>query len=438
MTCLAPPLRPPYGRQRPIPTRYSPFPTPYSLLAIPYSPLATPHSPTLPTSPTAPPPAKEPPALTEANAMTTDTTAGLDALTALFSARGLARAEPEILQPAGIFLDLSGEDIRRRLYLVQDPEGRELCLRPDYTIPVSRDHILSGAVGPAGYCYLGPVFRYRPGEAPGEILQGGVEMFGDADREAADADLVALALDAVRAFGIERPSIRLGDPGLFMAFVAALELPEPWPRRLRAAFGRPGGLADALTQTPGTEDGRGALLSALSTEDPAAASAAVEEMMAVAGISPVGGRSAQEIAERLLEKARLAADGGLAAGRRDVLLEAAAVSGDPRAALDQLSGIAAAAGIDVGAGLAAFSERLDLMAARGIDLAAMEFAADFGRRLDYYTGFVFEMYAPSLSASQIVGGGRYDRLLTMLGAREPVPAVGCSIWIDRIVGRDRG
>src|SRR5690606_25218346 len=112
--------------------------------------------------------------------MTTDTTAGLDALTALFAARGLARAEPAILQPAGIFLDLSGEDIRRRLYLVQDPEGRELCLRPDYTIPVCRDHILSGNGRPAGYCYLGPVFRYRPGEAPGEFIQAGVEKFGDA------------------------------------------------------------------------------------------------------------------------------------------------------------------------------------------------------------------------------------------------------------------
>src|SRR5258705_8776458 len=85
-----------------------------------------------------------------------------DALIGSFERAGYARVEPAILQPAEPFLDLSGEDIRKRMYLTSDPRGRELCLRPDLTIPVSRDYLASSAAGkPKGFCYLGPVFRYR-------------------------------------------------------------------------------------------------------------------------------------------------------------------------------------------------------------------------------------------------------------------------------------
>jgi ATP phosphoribosyltransferase regulatory subunit len=69
----------------------------------------------------------------------------------------------------------------------------------------------------------------------------------------------------------------------------------------------------------------------------------------------------------------------------------------------------------------------------------MTFAADFGRRLDYYTGFVFEMRdSRRRDGKQIVGGGRYDRMLGAIsrsrgqGGGAAVPAVGFAIWLDRI------
>src|SRR5258706_10785126 len=85
-----------------------------------------------------------------------------DALIASFERAGYARVAPAILQPAEPFLDLSGEDIRKRMYLTTDPQGHELCLRPDLTIPVSRDYLASPMAGKAqGFCYLGQVFRHR-------------------------------------------------------------------------------------------------------------------------------------------------------------------------------------------------------------------------------------------------------------------------------------
>ena len=85
-----------------------------------------------------------------------------EALVASYERAGYARVAPAILQPAEPFLDLSGEDIRKRMYLTTAPGGGEFCLRPDLTIPVSRDYLASPAAGkPAGFCYLGPVFRHR-------------------------------------------------------------------------------------------------------------------------------------------------------------------------------------------------------------------------------------------------------------------------------------
>src|SRR4029450_6432417 len=94
----------------------------------------------------------------------TGSAAWTDALLLSFAQAGYVRAEPAILQPAEPFLDLSGEAIRKSLYLTTDTSGEELCLRPDLTIPVARDYLASPRAGqPAGFSYLGPVFRYRSG-----------------------------------------------------------------------------------------------------------------------------------------------------------------------------------------------------------------------------------------------------------------------------------
>src|SRR5690349_1515987 len=96
----------------------------------------------------------------------------------------VASYERAVLQPSEPFLDLSGEDIRKRMYLTTAPGGLELCLRPDLTIPVSRDYLASPQAGkPAGFCYLGPVFRHR-NDQPAEFLQAGIESFGRSDKAA--------------------------------------------------------------------------------------------------------------------------------------------------------------------------------------------------------------------------------------------------------------
>ena len=121
------------------------------------------------------------------------TDARAETLAGAYERAGYARVAPAMLQPAEPFLDLSGEDIRKRMYLTTAPGGAEYCLRPDLTIPVARDYLASPlAEKPAGFCYLGPVFRHRA-DGPSEFLQLGIESFGREDRAAADAEMLALA-----------------------------------------------------------------------------------------------------------------------------------------------------------------------------------------------------------------------------------------------------
>src|SRR5665213_1461818 len=130
-----------------------------------------------------------------------------EALLASYERAGYARTTPAILQPAEPFLDLSGEDIRKRMYLTTAPDGGEFCLRPDLTIPVARDYLAASDAGkPAGFCYLGPVFRYST-DATAEFLQAGIESFGRADTAAADAEMLSLGLEATAHYGLAAPDI---------------------------------------------------------------------------------------------------------------------------------------------------------------------------------------------------------------------------------------
>lgn len=349
---------------------------------------------------------------------------------------GYGRIDPPILQPAAMFLDQSGEDIRGRLYLTTDPTGAELCLRPEWTLPVCREYLAGGQSGRvANYSTLGPVFRHQA-DGPAEINQAGLESFGRTDREAADADVLACALEAVERAGVGGLAVRIGDAGLFRAFLDALGLPPSWARRIAhsVAHGRP------LDSVWGAEDGNGVdhvgVLAALEGADRDGARALVQDLLAIAGISAVGGRTATEIAERFLEQAALRGGPGVPDDKKALLTRFLAVEGDPDTASAALRAIADEARLDLGAALDGFDLRLNFLLARGVDLARTRFSAGFARRLDYYTGFVFEAHDPGRGGRPLIGGGRYDRLLRSLGAPADVPAVGAAIFPDRLAAGD--
>jgi len=368
-----------------------------------------------------------------------------DALAEVFTAAGYCPIAPDILQPADVFLDRYGEEIRARTYVFTAPDGAELCLRPDLTIPACRYHL---ALAPAGtgearYCYAGPAFRFQPGDVngarPREFGQAGIEYFGGVDAAAADAEVLGLADRALRAAGLTTFTIHIGDLGLFAALVDGMAMPDRWRRKLKQRFWRPRAFRSLLARLSGRElpvrnGGHEALLGEVRGLDRPEAVAAVDRVLGERDIPLVGGRGLDEIAGRLLDQAADADETGLSDETVATISAYLATQGPPREACERIATLIGPQAVAMQRALDAFSRRLDLIEDTGIDLHDCLFSAEFGRNLEYYTGFVFQLEVPGGGpGSQVAGGGRYDDMLADLGAPERVPAVGLAIHTERLL-----
>ncbi len=355
---------------------------------------------------------------------------------AVFAAKSYVRVEPPILQPADAFLDRSGEEIRRRTFVLTDPAGDELCLRPDLTVPVCRMHLAGRVSFPARLSYHGPAFRFQPNEPerPSQFLQTGVECLGVNDRAAADVEVLSLTVEGVRAAGLDAFSIKLGDLSLFAGLVDALDIPPQWRGRLKRHFWRPDYFRELIDRlSNGAPIPAQRYLSHLATADEAEARAALSGLMDYLGSQPTGGRTREEIVERLMEQAAEAA--ALRLDKRAVALieRVLSISGPAKKSIGQIRALVKKE--------RALEEPLKVMEGRiaalgklGLDESRVSFAARFGRNMEYYTGFVFELWSEDAEGPvQVAGGGRYDTLLKALGAKREVPAIGCAIRGERVL-----
>ena len=367
------------------------------------------------------------------------------ALVDVFKAAGYEQVAPSVIQPADVFLDQIGERIRSRTYVFTDLAGEELCLRPDLTVPVSRLYLErhpNADVG-ARFCYNGPAFRFQPSGAtqvhPREFRQAGIECFGVRDRESADVEVVLLAVEAVRAAGLNSFSLRFGDIALFYALLDALELPERWRLKLRHYFWRPPVFHALLAklakgERPQENGPVTALALKLGGESTERAEQLVASYLDSEGLPLAGNRALSEITARLLDFAADLRSDPLRKEVATVIDYYLAISAPPKEAADRIAMIAKGVGIDLRAALDATVRRFQRLEEAGIDLGRATFATEFGRDLEYYTGLVFQIEAEAQRDMEpIAGGGRYDALLAHVGAPRDVPAVGSAIHTQRLL-----
>jgi ATP phosphoribosyltransferase regulatory subunit len=363
------------------------------------------------------------------------------AILSVFARKSYARVEPPILQPADAFLDRSGEDIRRRTFVLTDPSGRELCLRPDLTIPVCRMHLSGGAKFPARLAYHGPAFRFQPNqpERPAQFLQTGVECLGVANREAADIEVLSLAAQGVRAAGLSDFSVKIGDLSLFAGLVDALDIPPQWRGRLKRHFWRPDYFRELMKRlSDGAPVAGERYLAHLGTAGEKEARAALSGLMDYLGNTVTGGRTRDEIIDRLLEQAAEAAAVRLDKGAVELIERVLQITGPARKTVSEIRTLLKKNKVKLDAPLDIMEARIEALTELGLDEKRIAFAARFGRNMEYYTGFVFELWSRDAEGQvQIAGGGRYDTLMKTLGAKNDVPAVGCAIRSERVLAAKR-
>ncbi len=354
----------------------------------------------------------------------------------LFGSAGYERVAPSFIQPASLFLDRIGEELRARTYVFTDPDGQELCLRPEMTIPVCRVFLERDGEAPAAkFCYNGPAFRiqHKPDPlSPREFRQAGIEHFGSAGRSA-DAEVLGLTVAAVRRSGVRFFTIKAGHLGLFTALLDALEMPQRWRERLERSFWRPKAFARELATLSRPHDGQ-----PLPVPEDALTPDGLLAHLEAQGIAFLGRRSAAGIAKRLQDKAADARETPLPQETVRLIENYLHVSGPVPAALDAAEALLVKGGVSLGGAFAdARALFADLQAAAGA--VPIQFDAGFGRDFEYYTGMVFQIETASAGhGGRIAGGGRYDRLIRALsGGRRDVPAVGAALHTERLLAASR-
>ena len=261
----------------------------------------------------------------------------------------------------------------RRLFKLADGDGRMLAMVAERTVPVAR--VVAGQLRqsplPLRLCYLGPTFEGHP--APGRSRQGlqaGAELVGAAG-PAADAEVVALAVEALAACGVEDFQVEVGHVGFF------------------------GGIMEGLAD---------------------------EQRMLV--LDALAGRDLVELEAALAQTE-------LRAAEQDLLLRFPALRGGPE--------ILEAAGrmVDNRVSADALTELAEVYRLLQAHGAGARVNLDLGavRDFDYYTGVIFEVFAPGLGIP-LAAGGRYDGLLRGFGY--PQPATGVVVFLDRVQSLLRG
>lgn len=279
----------------------------------------------------------------------------------------------EVITPTFEYMETFQHGLRGdedRVFKLIERSGRTVVLRPDMTTPIARvvASLLRDEPLPLRLSYNASIFRQQESVAgrDAEFTQAGVELIGDAS-PAADAEVVALAVSALEAAGIKEFRLALGQ----VSFVHGL-------------------LSEYVSDARLAEDMRLAL-------------ADKNHVGFEHGVEQVHDRQARQI---LLQIPQLR--GGLEVLRRARQLTSHA---ETLAALDNLE--------EIWTTLSLYGVEKRVQ----IDLGLM-------LGLNYYTGAVFEGYAPEIGFP-LCGGGRYDDLLAKFG--RPLPATGFVIGIERVL-----
>lgn len=269
------------------------------------------------------------------------------------------------LEPLELYTQKSGDEIVGQLYHFEDKGGRAVALRPEMTPTLAR---LVGARAqalrkPVRWFAVPQLFRYERTQKGRlrEHFQLNVDIVGEAD-VLADAELLAVAVDLMRAFGLTARDVRarVSDRRLLNGVLAHLGLAE-------AVWAAVYAVLDKLDRQP-VERSR--------------------ELLAAAGLSA-------QVAEEVL------GFGALDFAALQARYGDAPTVREPAARFAQYLAHADALGIREWI-------RFDLTIVRG---------------LAYYTGIVFELFDAVGEFRAICGGGRYDTLLESLGGAD-LPALG--------------
>lgn len=303
----------------------------------------------------------------------------LDVARRVYRSYGFAPIDTPALEYLEILTGKGSAETDKQLYRFTDHGGREVGLRFDLTVPFARfcaQHVASLGT-PFKRYHMATVWRgentqrgrYR------EFMQCDFDTIGTTS-PVADLETVLVVHDLLAAIGIERFTIRLNDRRVLGGVLAGL------------------GLAARSTDV-------------------------------LRSLDKLGKATREAVAAEL-------AGHGVPADAVDKLLGMAELAGAPADVLAALEGLVAGSASGR-AGVAALRALLAGVQAAGVAAGRVVVDPSIARGLDYYTGIVLESFLDDLpTLGSICSGGRYDDLAGLY-TKQPLPGVGASLGIDRLL-----
>ena len=338
-----------------------------------------------------------------------------EAIIKTFKSNGFVLSEPDVLLDTDYIIERSGEKFRSLMLSFEREDGKMMCLRPDLTVASCIKFLQKKSY--SKIYYSGQAYR-RSGIKGTNFIndQLGIEILGSKNQIQDDFKVISTILDSAKKIKRKKIKIIVGDISLFKNLINALEMPERWKLRLARHFWRPSYFEELLKRLEKNTD-----IDAVTFD---ADKKKFYEMKKLSQDKVIAGRSISEILKRFDKKIK-----------------------DPRSFSDGKKIVKIISSfLKINCKLSELDEKL-LDFAKKNDLKKnifrdfksilnlkklnedVNFMANFGRDVEYYTGIVFEVFS---GKTEIARGGRYDDLLKSLGAKKNIPAVGAAINLKNI------
>ncbi len=357
----------------------------------------------------------------------------------LFGLRGYLPLRTPFLERTELFLRKSGGDLGGTLYSFKDPSGLEVSIRPEFTGSVMRYAVerIDSLPMPMRFQYSGTVFRYASPESPfanmpRSFTQVGAELIGSYD-SAADAEILAMALEGLETLHVKEPRVVLGHVGMLRDVADQFSLPDraifflfenllSSERKLNSA--RQKELVKRAEQL-GITAYSNKSNSRLSEDDTRSLiSRFVPDLDPNAGV-----RNRDEIISRLAEKHSQPVDVSRFSSAVHLLCELVNISGQPNEALVEADKCAKESGLEY-CPSESLRGVLEVLDEEGIAKSSVHIDFGIARNTSYYTGLLFELR----SSGALVGrGGRYDKLAYSIGYDSDMPALGFAYYLDEVL-----
>ena len=329
--------------------------------------------------------------------------------------RGYKYIELDAVIGADQIIQRSGENFRQHMFSFKDPNGNEMCLRPDLTIVSCLRYLKNKTKNKEKIFYCGQAFR-KMEDQRGKIIRNqiGYEIIGSKSTRKDDNEIIQTSIKTIQKIKKTKLKIEIGNIKLFNSLLDKLKLPKRWKLRLSRHFWREKYFESLLKRLETNSD-----IDLLAVE---VDKKRYNKMKSENQNQMIGGRKIIEILNRFNNKIRDPRKFSEGKKTASIIREYLKISCPINIARKKLNIFFSKHKIKIDIKDEFFPLKNKLIKNKII------FSTNFGRKLEYYTGMVFNI--KNQSNIKLIQGGRYDNLLSNLGAKRKIPAVGAAINLN--------